>query len=83
MNLMHLALVISLFLYAVQGQQYRIGDIVSVRGTDLCVYYAQIKGLMIDEYCEKSVSITWLLPTQTKSAFTREGFDPMTYIIGN
>jgi hypothetical protein len=46
------------------------------------LYYAQIRGLLTDQYCEKSCVVTWLLPTQA-SPNTEEGFDPATYIIGN
>jgi hypothetical protein len=46
------------------------------------LYYAQIRGLLTDQYCEKSCAVTWLLPTQ-ESPNTEEGFDPATYIIGN
>lgn len=46
------------------------------------VYYAQIRGLLTDQYCEKSAVITWLLPTQ-ESPPPSECFDPATYIIGS
>lgn len=46
------------------------------------IYYAQITGLLTDQYCEKSAVITWLFPTQD-SPLPSEGFDPATYIIGN
>lgn len=36
---------------------------------------------MIDNFCEKSAVITWLLPTQS-SPPPSDGFDPSTYIIG-
>lgn len=36
---------------------------------------------MIDNFCEKSAVITWLLPTQS-SPPPSEGFDPSTYVIG-
>lgn len=36
---------------------------------------------MIDNFCEKSAYITWLLPTQS-SPPPSELFDPSTYIIG-
>lgn len=45
------------------------------------VFYAQIRGLMVDNFCEKSAVITWLLPTQS-SPPPSEGFDPSTYVIG-
>lgn len=27
-------------------------------------YYAQIRGFVQDQYCEKSAALTWLIPTQ-------------------
>ena len=53
-----------------------------MRDVDGGLYYAQIRGLLTDQYCEKSCVVTWLLPTQA-SPNTEEGFDPATYIIGN
>lgn len=44
-------------------------------------YYAQIRGFLTDQYCEKSAVITWLLPTED-SPPPDERFDPSTYIIG-
>lgn len=42
-------------------------------------YYAQLRGFLQDQYCEKSAVVTWLLPT-TESP--EDGFDPSTYILG-
>ena len=42
-------------------------------------YYAQIRGFLQDQYCEKSAAITWLLPTQ---ASPKDYFNPSTYILG-
>lgn len=64
-----------------QGSYIQVGDIVSLQDEDGGIYYAQIKGLLTDQYCEKSAVITWLLPTQ-ESPPPEEGFDPATYIIG-
>lgn len=61
---------------------YQLGDIVSVTDEDGGVYYAQIRGLLQDQFCEKSAVLTWLLPTQS-SPPTEHGFDPLTYILGN
>lgn len=44
-------------------------------------YYAQIRGLLTDQYCEKSCVLTWLIPT-SKSPNPEEAFDPATYILG-
>jgi GATA zinc finger domain-containing protein 1 len=59
----------------------KMGDIVSVRGHDGGIYYAQIRGLLEDQFCEKSAALTWLLPTEN-SPPPEKGFDPDTYIIG-
>ena len=48
---------------SVQGQYFCKGDIVSVVDVEGGVYYAQLKGFLTDQYCEKSGVITWLLPT--------------------
>lgn len=64
-----------------QGSYIQIGDIVSLCNSNDDIFYAQIRGLMIDSFCEKSAFITWLLPTQS-SPPAYELFDPSTYIIG-
>ncbi|KAJ8980459.1 hypothetical protein NQ317_007655 [Molorchus minor] len=63
------------------GSYIQVGDIVSLKDVEGDTYYAQIKGLLIDQYCHKSAVITWLLPTQ-ESPPPNEEFDPATYIIG-
>lgn len=65
-----------------QGSYYQVGDIVSMVDNNDDIYFAQIRGLLTDQYCEKSAVVTWLLPTQ-ESPPPEEGFDPATYIIGN
>ncbi|XP_043200173.1 GATA zinc finger domain-containing protein 1-like [Amphibalanus amphitrite] len=64
-----------------KGIYYQVGDIVSVVSLEGDIYYAQIRGLLQDQYCEKSAVITWLLPT-TESPPPEQGFDPATYTIG-
>lgn len=64
-----------------QGSYIQIGDIVSLCNSHYDIFYAQICGLMVDSFCEKSAVITWLLPTQS-SPPPCDGFDPSTYIIG-
>lgn len=59
----------------------QVGDIVSVQDEENDIYYAQVKGFLIDQYCKKSAALTWLLPTR-ESAPPNEEFDPATYIIG-
>lgn len=61
---------------------FQVGDIVSVTDEDGSIYYAQIRGLLQDQYCEKSAGLTWLLPTQSSPPPEKE-FDPLTYILGN
>lgn len=62
-----------------KGTYYQIGDIVSMIDVDGDVYYAQIRGLLQDQYCEKSAVITWLIPTESSP---KDRFDPATYILG-
>ncbi|XP_068157257.1 pinin [Drosophila tropicalis] len=64
-----------------KGSYMQIGDIVSIVDSQQKVYYAQIRGLLVDAYCEKSAFLTWLIPTQD-SPDPKEGFDPATYLIG-
>ncbi|XP_042333350.1 GATA zinc finger domain-containing protein 1 [Sceloporus undulatus] len=63
-----------------KGVYYQIGDVVSVIDEqDGKTYYAQIRGFIQDQYCEKSAALTWLIPT---TASPKDSFDPATYIIG-
>lgn len=64
-----------------RGQYYAKGDIVSLEDEDGSVYYAQLRGFLTDQYCEKSGVITWLLPT-VHSPPPEDKFDPSTYVIG-
>ena len=66
-------------LHVPQGVYIQKGDVVSILDVDGGIFYAQIRGLMQDQYCQKSAVITWLLPTQ---ATDPEKFDPATYILG-
>ena len=69
-------------LLLLQGQYFCKGDIVSVVDKDdQGVYYAQLKGFLTDQYCEKSGVLTWLLPS-LNSPPPSVGFDPATYVIG-
>ncbi|XP_055694655.1 GATA zinc finger domain-containing protein 1 [Lutzomyia longipalpis] len=64
------------------GHKYfQLGDIVSLVDKDDNIYYAQIRGLLQDSFCEKSAVITWLIPT-LDSPPPNEEFDPATYLIG-
>lgn len=69
------------FFFVTQGSYIQIGDIVSLCNSNYDVFYAQIRGLLVDNFCEKSAVITWLLPTQS-SPPPNESFDPSTYVIG-
>lgn len=52
-----------------RGLYYQIGDVVSVvDAEDGNRYYAQIRGFLTDEYCEKFVALNWLLPTREAPA---------------
>ncbi|CDQ77377.1 unnamed protein product [Oncorhynchus mykiss] len=63
-----------------KGVYYQIGDVIKVTDEDDGrPYYAQIRGFVQDQYCEKSAALTWLIPTQ---ASPKDLFDPATYIVG-
>ncbi|XP_041104810.1 GATA zinc finger domain-containing protein 1-like isoform X1 [Polyodon spathula] len=63
-----------------KGVYYQVGDVIKVTDEeDRKPYYAQIRGFVQDQYCEKSAALTWLIPTQ---ASLRDQFDPATYIVG-
>lgn len=81
MKCLYVYISIRLPLLAFQGSYIQVGDIVSLQDVDGGIYYAQIRGLLTDQYCEKSAVITWLIPT-TASPEPEEGFDPATYVIG-
>uniref|UniRef100_A0A3Q2YCN5 GATA zinc finger domain-containing protein 1 n=1 Tax=Hippocampus comes TaxID=109280 RepID=A0A3Q2YCN5_HIPCM len=62
------------------GVYYQIGDVIKVTDEeDGKAYYAQIRGFVQDQYCEKSAALTWLIPTQ---ASPKDHFDAGTYILG-
>lgn len=64
-----------------KGTFFQTGDLVSVRDVDGELYYAQIRGLMKDQYAEKSAALTWLIPTK-KVLFSKGVFKPSDYILG-
>lgn len=70
-----------MFVFFLKGSYLQVGDIVSLVDNEDNVYYAQIRGLLIDNYCEKSAFLTWLIPTQ-ESPDPKDGFDAATYLIG-
>ncbi|KAF5908661.1 transcription termination factor 3, mitochondrial isoform X1 [Clarias magur] len=62
-----------------KGVYYQIGDVIKVIDEeDGKPYFAQIRGFIQDQYCEKSAALTWLIPTQSSP---RDHFDPGTYIL--
>ncbi|KAG9355861.1 hypothetical protein JZ751_000703 [Albula glossodonta] len=62
------------------GVYFQIGDVIKVTDEDDGkAYYAQIRGFIQDQYCEKSAALTWLIPTQSSP---KDQFDPGTYIVG-
>lgn len=63
------------------GTYFQVGDIVALEDDDGNTYYAQLRGFLTDQYCEKSAAITWLLPT-ISSPSPNKLFDPATYILG-
>ncbi|TRY83221.1 hypothetical protein DNTS_032500 [Danionella cerebrum] len=63
-----------------KGIYFQIGDVIKVIDEDDGKpYFAQIRGFVQDQYCEKSAALTWLIPTQ---ASPRDQFDPSTFIVG-
>lgn len=64
-----------------EGQYFQTGDVVSVIDEDdNNIYYAQCKCFMTDQFCEKFVVLTWLLPTEILSE--NEGFIPGKFKLG-
>nr|CAD7432287.1 unnamed protein product [Timema monikensis] len=61
------------------GTYFQVGDIVSMVGQDNRIYYAQLRGFLTNQYCEKSTVITWIVPTHASPPPTW-GFDPDTYV---
>jgi len=63
------------------GIKYQVGDIVGVQDKeDEKIYYAQLRGLLTDQYCNRFATVTWLLPT--KAAPEDGTFDPLTFVYG-
>lgn len=58
------------------GILYQVGDIVCTCDVEGGTFYAQIRGFLQNEYCEKSVVVTWLIP---KVANPRQ-FDPLLFV---
>ncbi|XP_061752708.1 GATA zinc finger domain-containing protein 1 [Nerophis ophidion] len=63
-----------------KGVFYQTGDVIKVVDEeDGKSYFAQIRGFVQDQYCQKSAALTWLLPTQDSP---QGHFDAGTYILG-
>lgn len=58
---------------------YGVGDVVSVLDYSGGIYYAIIRGLLVDQYSEKYAMLTWLLPKLPNPV----EFDPLNFILGN
>ncbi|XP_077972285.1 GATA zinc finger domain-containing protein 1-like [Styela clava] len=64
-----------------KGQYYQTGDVVFVVDVDDGQkYYAQCRSFLIDPLCEKSVVLTWLLPTEQFDH--SKPFDPESFYLG-
>ena len=64
-----------------QGQYFQRGDVVSViDADDHRTYYAQCNAFMTNEFCEKFLSITWLLPI--KKLEPNCSFQPSLFYLG-
>ncbi|XP_065203928.1 GATA zinc finger domain-containing protein 1 [Planococcus citri] len=59
---------------------YSVGDIISLRNKN-SIYYAQIRVIVEDTFSEKYVAVIWLLPTQCKTAASKD-FNPYTFTYG-
>lgn len=57
---------------------FEVGDVVSVLDRDGGVYYAIAQGFMLDEYADKYILLTWLLPKRPNPMH----FDPGLFILG-
>jgi hypothetical protein len=63
-----------------RGIYLQSGDIVALTDIEGGIYYAQLRGFLQDQYCEKSAAITWLVPTTSSPA--DGSFDAATFILG-
>lgn len=64
-----------------EGQYFQSGDVVSViDADDHQTYFAQCNSFMTNEYCEKFLSFTWLLPI--KKLDSNDSFDPSLFFLG-
>jgi hypothetical protein len=61
-----------------KGIVYEVGDVVSVLDHSGGIYYALIRGFLVDQYAEKFAVLTWVLPRTPNP----ENFDPSNFILG-
>ena len=72
-----------LYFTYLQGSYWQVGDIVAATDADDGQkYYAQLRGFLEDQWYQKSVIITWLIPRPC-GRNSQEGFDPSLYIAGS
>jgi len=60
------------------GLLLQVGDVVCAGDVDGGTYYAQLRGFLQDDYCNKSAVVTWLVPTLP--GLTR--FEPSLFVPG-
>ena len=57
---------------------YEVGDVVSLLDYSGGIYYAMIRGFLVDQYANQMAVLTWLLPKMPNPHF----FDPNHFILG-
>lgn len=62
-----------------QGTVYETGDIVSLLDYSGGIYYALIRGFLIDQYATHYAILKWVLPKTPNPTH----FDPRNFILGN
>ena len=61
-----------------KGLLFQVGDIVSTFDIEGEVFFAQLRGFLQDDYCEKFCVVTWLIPKIPQPKV----FDPMLFLPG-
>ena len=57
---------------------YEVGDVVSLLDYSGGIYFAMIRGFLVDQYANQMAVLTWLLPKTPNPQF----FDPNLFILG-
>ena len=57
---------------------YEVGDVVSLLDHSGGVFYAIIRGFLVDQYADKYAILTWLLPKTPNPSI----FDPLNFVLG-